>query len=297
MLDNDYEEFHLHLDDTNDTNRTLELLQRFNNSNIGPERLFRSKAYATKQDGRPANKKSVVHHNAAGNPIVPGCYRDLRGSAGLTMYWIPKENEWDITDEGMRILLDKNPHSTMVDLKSPDGKVLATVSQPFYQKCRMEGTCLLANGDLINLSSDEADTFYVIGRKDRTANFFGWGSGKQNLVPYVSVAVNDLPLGQTLYIPELDGANLGNGLAHNGCVRVDDDGWSFGGCQLDLFVISYVDHLYLDLELGGEDMIHPVIRECTPMNYVNAEHLRYVHANAAPETIPKVMVDKMTPLA
>lgn len=56
---------------------------------------------------------------------------------------------------------------------------------------------------------------------------FGLGSGPQNLVPFVSVAANDIPLGKTLYIEKLDGLDLDGQQKHNGCVRVDDDSWSF----------------------------------------------------------------------
>jgi hypothetical protein len=59
-------------------------------------------------------------------------------------------------------------------------------------------------------------------------NVFGLGSGSQNLVPFISVAANDLAIGQKLYIPQLNGVHLGGGVYHNGCVRVDDDSWSFG---------------------------------------------------------------------
>jgi hypothetical protein len=84
----------------------------------------------------------------------------------------------------------------------------------------------LENGDLINLDNS-TNSFIKVGKPGRVNNVFGLGSGSQNLVPFISVAANDLPLGQKLYIPELDGVNLGGGMTHNGCVRVDDDGWSF----------------------------------------------------------------------
>lgn len=69
--------------------------------------------------------------------------------------------------------------------------------------------------------------FIKVGGHGREHNVFGLGSGSQNLVPFVSVAANDIPYGQKLYISELDGLDLGNNMKHNGCVRVDDDSWSF----------------------------------------------------------------------
>lgn len=84
----------------------------------------------------------------------------------------------------------------------------------------------MENGDLINIDNS-TDTFIKVGKAGREHNIFGLGAGVQNLVPFVSVAANDIPLGQTLYIKELDGQDLGYGMKHNGCVRVDDDSWSF----------------------------------------------------------------------
>lgn len=85
---------------------------------------------------------------------------------------------------------------------------------------------MLDTGDLINLDNGTKN-FIKVGNKGREKNVFGLGSGAQNLVPFVSVAANDIPNGQKLYIPQLDGLDLGGGIKHNGCVRVDDDSWSF----------------------------------------------------------------------
>lgn len=84
----------------------------------------------------------------------------------------------------------------------------------------------MENGDLINIDNS-TKSFIKVGQKGRRHNVFGLGSGAQNLVPFVSVAANDIPYGQTLYIEKLDGLDLGDNQKHNGCVRVDDDSWSF----------------------------------------------------------------------
>lgn len=153
--------------------------------------------------------------------------------------------------------------------------------------------CLLANGDLINLAPGYTNRFILIGQKNRRQNIFGWGAGLQNLQPYVSVAANDLALNQTFFVRELNGLRLGNGQIHNGCVRVDDDGWSFGGCQMDLFVVSYVDYLWLYRELDV-DRISVVPRNCTLLNYSTKEHLVYMDAESRNETLQLVMNDTLT---
>lgn len=85
---------------------------------------------------------------------------------------------------------------------------------------------MLETGDLINIDNS-TQSFIKVGGKGRETNVFGLGSGSQNLVPYISVAANDIPNGQKLYIAHLDGLDLGGGVKHNGCVRVDDGSWSF----------------------------------------------------------------------
>lgn len=71
-------------------------------------------------------------------------------------------------------------------------------------------------------------------------NQFPWGIGSQDnpLDIFVSVAANDtlLPFGKKIYVPQLDGIQLPNNNICNGCLRVDDTGFSFGDNQIDFFV-------------------------------------------------------------
>ncbi|KAI9020699.1 hypothetical protein CLU79DRAFT_703802 [Phycomyces nitens] len=214
---------------------------------------------------------------------IPMCYRRRRKVA-FTQFWIPKENEWDETNDGERVYLGGEPTTHIKDSRN---NILGKVSKEMWDKCNMEGTCLLKNGDLINLGQ-KVGLFDIIGHTGRKQNVFGFGSGPQNLVPFVSVASNDLPYGQTLYIPEMDGLDLGTGKTHNGCVRVDDTGWSFDECQIDLFVVSYVDYLWLGLP--EHTYVH--VMDCKVKNYVTLEHLHYVKANTDESTIDLVMKDR-----
>ncbi|CAO3592210.1 unnamed protein product [Absidia cylindrospora] len=251
-----------------------QLLRIFNNTDTPPDHFLKG---IRERLHRPLKK----------------CYRRRRHGASLSMYWIPKEGEWDETEDGKRILLQNNDSAvSLTPLLDPMDHPVANVSRHLWHKCRMEGTCLLKNGDLINLAQGYTDRFVVIGKKHRRQNIFGWGAGLQNLRPYVSVAANDIPLGTTLYVRELDGLELGNGQVHNGCVSVDDDGWSFGGCQLDFFVVSYVDHLWLDRELDL-DHVSVTPRKCALLNYSTMDHLKYMYADPHLETISLVMNDTM----
>lgn len=90
----------------------------------------------------------------------------------------------------------------------------------------MEGTCLLEDAKLVNLDNG-VNTFKVLDRKKEP---FGEGYAPGvALKPFTTIATNDLPHGATVYIKELDGMHLPNGMTHNGCVRVEDDSWSFNG--------------------------------------------------------------------
>ncbi|ORY99327.1 hypothetical protein BCR43DRAFT_418488, partial [Syncephalastrum racemosum] len=204
---------------------------------------------------------------------LPRCYqqRDVR----FTQYWIPRENDWDESDEGgRRYLRAVTGRQKAKALRDTSGSVIANVTQTMWDKCQMEGTCLLKDGRLVNLVDD--DRFQLVGaggdRKMRMReNAFGYGSGDRGLSPFVSVAANDLPLGTTLYIPELDGRELPSGARHNGCVRVDDSG-SFPECQLDFFVVSYVDFLWMRLD----SHVSPTVKACQVQDYVTDDYLAYI---------------------
>ncbi|KAI9285849.1 hypothetical protein BC943DRAFT_263135, partial [Umbelopsis sp. AD052] len=200
---------------------------------------------------------------------IPKCYS---GTVPFTEYWISKENSWDETNNGERVWLGMEQEERMATLQN---ETIAIVSSNTYEKCTMEGTCLLNDGRLINV--DIKDTFKVIGGRNRKKNLFGYGSRKQNLAPFVSIAVNDLPYGQTLYLSQLDGVRLSNGMIHNGCVRVDDDSYSFGSCQLDFFVVSYID--YLLVESGP--ISHISFENCTVKNYATEDMMKWVGADVS----------------
>lgn len=127
----------------------------------------------------------------------------------------------------------------------------------------MEGTGLLQNGVIVNLD-DGDDTFMKLDRKKSP---YGLGSDGNSLTPWVSVASNDLKYGSKLFIKELKGVKLPDGKVHNGCVRVDDEGWSFGGCQLDFFVLQFSAYQKLN-DLIPEKVTVTENDSCKILNYV-----------------------------
>ncbi|KAI9487336.1 MAG: hypothetical protein EXX96DRAFT_552728 [Benjaminiella poitrasii] len=159
---------------------------------------------------------------------LSSCYKQAR----ITQYWIPKEGDVDMTNDGESVRLDG---SRTKSLKDKNGKTIAKVSKTTYDKFQMEGTGLLESGIMVNLGSS-TDEFLKL---DRAKTPYGLGSSSNGLQPWVSVASNDLERGTTLYVEELDGLKLPDGKVHNGCVRVDDEGWSLDSCQIDFFVLQF----------------------------------------------------------
>lgn len=135
----------------------------------------------------------------------------------------------------------------------------------------MEGTCLLSNGELINLDSGE-NTFEKVNTQKHP---YGLGnSDSVSLQPWTSVAANDIKKGTTLYIKEIDGLKLPNGMTHNGCVRVDDESWSFGSCHLDWFVLMYETYAEIANKVG--EHVKAEQKSCKILDYVNTSTERWL---------------------
>ncbi len=71
---------------------------------------------------------------------------------------------------------------------------------------------------------------------------WGLGSNTNPLVPWRSAAINDIPFGTCIYVEELDGNTLPDGTIHDGCMRVDDESWSFGTQQMDFMAGLETDY-------------------------------------------------------
>jgi hypothetical protein len=188
---------------------------------------------------------------------ISSCYRKAR----LTQYWIPKEGEKDMTNNGDIITLTGSRYKR---LKDRNGKTIAKVAKNTYDKFRMEGTGLLRSGVMVNLDG-HADEFLKVNRKKTP---YGLGSNRNGLTPWVSVATNDIKKGTTLYIKQLNGLKLPNGKRHNGCVRVDDSGWSMGSCQIDFFVLQYNAYRVLTKKIPST--VQVVQKRCKIQNYVTS---------------------------
>ncbi|SAM09126.1 hypothetical protein [Absidia glauca] len=161
---------------------------------------------------------------------LKSCYKH----ATLTQYWIPKQGDKDMLNNGKTVTLNGPKTKT---LKTKNGKTIAKVSKTTYEKFQMEGTGLLENGIMVNLDSGK-NTFLKVNRK------------------------------KAPYGLEMDGLKLPDGKTHNGCVRVDDKGWSFDDCQLDFYVLQFSAYKKLDHDLPNHVTVQP--KKCKVQSYVTS---------------------------
>ncbi|KAI9303249.1 hypothetical protein BJ944DRAFT_241620 [Cunninghamella echinulata] len=186
------------------------------------------------------------------------CYKKAR----LTFYWIPKEGDKDMSNNGKEVTLSGSKSKTLKDNK---GRTIAKVSKTTYEKFQMEGTGLLKNGKMVNLGSSN-NVFQEVNRKKSP---FGLGSHSNSLNPWTTVAANDIPRGTTLYIKELNGLKLPDGRTHNGCVRVEDESWSFDSCQIDFFALQFKAYKVLTKKVPTKVTV--VQKKCKLLNYITSE--------------------------
>ncbi|ORX78738.1 hypothetical protein K493DRAFT_391515 [Basidiobolus meristosporus CBS 931.73] len=140
----------------------------------------------------------------------------------MTYYWVAKESD--------------HSGSKNVNLRTCSGKNIAKVSKSFANAARMEGTARLNNGKIVNLACSCGSGYNCFMELDPKRYPFGLGSRSNALKPFISISANDLPYGSKVMVNQLKGLKMPNGITHNGCVRVDDKGWSFGNNHIDLLV-------------------------------------------------------------
>ncbi|KAJ1980772.1 hypothetical protein H4R35_000994 [Dimargaris xerosporica] len=162
--------------------------------------------------------------------------KDYGGSSGalLTYYWAATPED----DDG----------GEQVTLKDCNGKTLAKVSKSYAKVVQMEGAGLLPNGQWLGLNDHDQYEYGCYDKIDAPI-----GSEGKILELFTSVASNSLDKGTILYLADLDGVELPGGDTHNGCVSVDDDGWSKGDeAWIDWYVGSEANYRTLNEKIGKD---------------------------------------------
>jgi 3D (Asp-Asp-Asp) domain-containing protein len=149
-----------------------------------------------------------------------------KGRFQITYYWMAAETS------GPR----------RVQLYDKRCRKVARVSRAFERQLRLEGGGKLRDGRVLTYSGRCSCPHSPCYRNARRGHRWGTGVRERPLSPFRSVAVDPrrVPIGQVLYIPELDGLTMPGrapwgGFVHDGCVVADDQGGGVRGRQVDLF--------------------------------------------------------------
>jgi 3D (Asp-Asp-Asp) domain-containing protein len=153
----------------------------------------------------------------------------------LSFYWLAYESEYANEDYDTDIY-DKN------------GFWIGRYPSAFVFELKLEGTGVLRDGRVLNYAGECG---YGIGtcfeQMEMNEHPLGRGVQHRRLVPFRSVAVDPryIPIGSTIYVPEIVGMVLPDGTHHDGCLRADDQGGAIKQHKLDFFVESYFNFKYL----------------------------------------------------
>ena len=174
-----------------------------------------------------------------------------RGGYSMSSYWLAWESEYA-----------SEPYD--IDIYTRQGFRIGRFPRAYIFELKMEGSGILRDGRVINY---DGACSYGIGtcftQLDPREHPLGQGGQRRVLTPFKSVAVDPrfVPLGTTLYVPELRGLVLPNGTTHDGCVRADDTGGNIRRHELDFFVESYDNYKLLEDRLWNDHHVTPHIEE------------------------------------
>lgn len=152
-----------------------------------------------------------------------------------TTYYIAQEKRTNCKGKYGQTTYDGSERS---QVRSPDGKVIATVCTRFYRVLTMEGSAVLNSRISINYGGrvNNEPRFYVLNR-------CVYGEGVRRnlcLLPYHTLAADNKvhAIGDILYVPKVKGLLLPDGSVHEGYFIVRDTGGAFtgiGGKRVDMF--------------------------------------------------------------
>lgn len=174
-----------------------------------------------------------------------------RGGYKMSYYWLAWESAYS-----------SEPYD--VDIYTRQGFHIGRFPRTYVFELKMEGSGILRDGRIINY---DGRCEYGIGtcfsQLDPRKHPLGKGGQQRPLLPFKSVAVDPrfVPLGTTLYLPELRGLPLPDGTLHDGCVRADDTGGNIRRRELDFFVESYENYKVIEDRLWNDHRVTPYIEE------------------------------------
>ncbi|WP_437897954.1 3D domain-containing protein [Sorangium sp. So ce124] len=123
---------------------------------------------------------------------------------------------------------------------------LASVARAFHDQVCVQGSGRLASGDTVSFARRGCACADVCPRTGQQVCFerldprrfpYGRGATGRPITPLRTVAVDSsvIPLGTSLFVPELVGLPLPGGGRHDGCFVAEDRGIKVVGRQIDVF--------------------------------------------------------------
>ncbi len=169
----------------------------------------------------------------------------------LSFYWLAYESEYA-----------NEAYDTAIYTKQ--GYYIGSFPSAFIYELKLEGSGILRDGRILNY---DGDCNYGIGTcfKTLTLDQHPLGAGVQGrpLEPFRSIAVDPrfIPIGATIYVPELVGVLMPDGTRHDGCLRADDMGGAIKEHKIDFFVESYNNFKFIADNLWWRMKATPLVDE------------------------------------
>jgi 3D (Asp-Asp-Asp) domain-containing protein len=206
-----------------------------------------SKLEASKIDGRNPDKLPLIAKvkECCGYPV--GEKEGFR----LSFYWIAYESEYA-----------NEIYDTPIYTKR--GYYIGSFPSAFIFELKLEGSGILRDGRVLNY---DGECNYGMGTCFKTLALeqhpLGAGVQGRPLEPFRSIAVDPrfIPIGATIYVPELVGVLMPDGTRHDGCLRADDMGGAIKEHKLDFFVESYNNFKFIADNLWWRMKATPMLEE------------------------------------
>ena len=169
----------------------------------------------------------------------------------LSFYWLAYESEYA-------------NEKYDVDIYTRRGYYIGRFPSAFVYELKLEGSGILRDGRVLNY---DGDCNYGMGTCFKTLDLdeHPLGAGVQNrpLEPFRSIAVDPrfIPIGATVYVPELVGIELPDGSRHDGCLRADDMGGAIKQQKIDFFVESYFNFKFIADSMWWHMRATPLLEE------------------------------------
>jgi 3D (Asp-Asp-Asp) domain-containing protein len=186
-------------------------------------------------------------------------WREDRGAARadelfrLTYYYFPSEGA--------------GPREAL--LYDAECVAIANVTREFHDQVCVQGSGRLASGDTVSFARRDCSCAAIcpstgqhicFERLDARHFPYGRGAMGRPITPLYTVAVDTdvIPLGASMFIPELVGMPQRDGSTHDGCFRAEDRGLKVRGLSVDVFAGDRATAALWRARLGAADGVRVV---------------------------------------